>query len=144
MAFVKDTSGVVRIAIGEADAETYVVGLSAGSTELLPAPAYLECAMVRSGRLDAASTARLSEVLTTAAITIGPFTQVMAELAINAFNVYGKGRHKASLNLATALCMEQPRRWIYRFCIRAIALRRPILFRLWRKLQISKVPRPSL
>ena len=98
MAFVKDTSGVVRIAIGEADAETYVVALSAGSTELLPVPAYLECAMVRSGRLDAASTARLSEVLTTAAITIGPFTQVMAELAINAFNVYGKGRHKASLN----------------------------------------------
>ena len=98
MAFVKDTSVVVCIAIGEADAETYVVALSAGSTELLPAPAYLECAMVRSGRLGAASTARLSEVLTTAAITIGPFTQVMAELAINAFNVYGKGRHKASLN----------------------------------------------
>ena len=98
MVLVVDTSAVVCIAIGEADAEAYVVALSAASIKLLPAPAYLECAMVLSGRLGAASTARLSEVLTTAAITIEPFTQEMAQLAIGAFHSYGKGRHKASLN----------------------------------------------
>jgi ribonuclease VapC len=98
MALVVDTSAVVCIAIGEADAEAYVVALSAASTKLLPAPAYLECAMVLSGRLGVASTARLAEVLTTAAITIEPFTQEMAQIAIDAFHAYGKGRHKASLN----------------------------------------------
>lgn len=98
MVLVVDTSAVVCIAIGEADAEAYVVALSAASIKLLPAPAYLECAMVLSGRLGAASTARLSEVLTTAAITIEPFTQEMAQLAIEAFRSYGKGRHPAALN----------------------------------------------
>lgn len=98
MALVVDTSAVVCIAIGEADAEAYVAALSAASIKLLPAPAYLECAMVLTGRLGAASTARLTEVLTTAAITIEPFTQEMAQLAIGAFHAYGKGRHKASLN----------------------------------------------
>ena len=100
MALVVDTSAVVCIAIGEADAEAYVVALSVASTKLLPAPAYLECAIVLNGRLGAASTARLAEVLTTAAITIQPFTQEMAQLAIDAFHAYGKGRHKASLSLA--------------------------------------------
>ena len=98
MALVVDTSAVVCIAIGEADAEAYVVALSAVTTKLLPAPAYLECAMVLSGRLGVASTTRLAEVLTTAGITIEPFTQEMAQLAITAFHTYGKGRHKASLN----------------------------------------------
>ena len=98
MALVIDTSAVVCIAIGEAEAEAYAVALSAASAKLLPAPAYLECAMVLSGRLGAASTARLAEVLTIAAITIEPFTQEMAQLAIDAFHTYGKGRHKASLN----------------------------------------------
>ena len=98
MSLVVDTSAVVCIAIGEADAEAYVVALSAASIKLLPAPAYLECAMVLSGRLGAASTVRLSEVLTVAAITIEPFTQEMANFAIDAFHAYGKGRHKASLN----------------------------------------------
>ena len=103
MALVVDTSAVVCIAIGEADAEAYVVALSAASTKLLPAPAYLECAMVLSGRLGPASTARLAEVLTIAAITIEPFTQEMAQLAIDAFHVYGKGRYKASLNFSDCL-----------------------------------------
>ena len=103
MALVVDTSAVVCIAIGEADAEAYVVALSAASTKLLPAPAYLECAMVLSGRLGEASTARLAEVLTTAVITIEPFTQEMAQLAIGAFHAYGKGRHKASLNFGDCL-----------------------------------------
>ncbi len=98
MVLVVDTSVVVCIAIGEDDAEAYVAALSVASTKMLPAPAYLECAMVLSGRLGAASTARLAEVLTIATITIEPFTLEMAQLAIDAFHVYGKGRHRASLN----------------------------------------------
>jgi len=98
MVLVVDTSAVVCIAIGEIDAEKYVAALSIADTKLLPAPAYLECAMVLSGRLGTASTARLADVLSNAGVTIEPFTPEMAELAINAFHIYGKGRHKASLN----------------------------------------------
>ena len=98
MKLVVDTSAVVCIAIGEVDAEAYAAALSAANIKLLPAPAYLECAMVLSGRLGAVSTSRLAEVLSSAGITIEAFTPEMAALAVSAFHTYGKGRHKASLN----------------------------------------------
>jgi len=98
MVLVVDTSAVVCIAIGEGDAEHYASALSLAATKLLPAPAYLECAMVLSGRLGVGSTDRLVDVLKSADISIEPFTPEMAQLAVEAFHSYGKGRHKAGLN----------------------------------------------
>jgi len=98
MRLVVDTSAVVCIATGEAEAERYAAALSAATAKLLPAPAYLECAMVLSGRLGAASTQRLADVLNIAGITIEAFTPDMAVVAASAFDAYRKGRHKASLN----------------------------------------------
>ena len=100
MKLIVDTSAVVCIAIGEVDAETYATALSVASIKLLPAPAYVECAMVLSGRLGVTSTTRLAEVLSSAGITIEAFTPEMAILAITAFHSYGKGRHQASLNFS--------------------------------------------
>ncbi len=98
MVLVVDTSAVVCIAIGEVDAERFVNALSLATTKLLPAPAYLECAMVLSGRLGKTATTRLADVLKSAGIDIEPFTPEMAQLAVDAFHCFGKGRHKASLN----------------------------------------------
>ena len=103
LAMFVDTSVMVCIAIGEADADRYVRALCMATTKLLPAPAYLECAMVLHGRLGALSTVRLADVLGLAEITIEPFSTNMAALAIQAFHTYGKGRHKAGLNFGDCL-----------------------------------------
>jgi ribonuclease VapC len=111
---VVDTSVVVCIALGEPDALLFATALAKATHKVLPAPAHLEAAMVLRARLGTHFAQRLSDVLTAASLAVIPFTPSMAELAIAAFERFGKGYHPASLNFgdccsyAAAKALGQP------------------------------------
>ncbi len=102
-----DTSALVAILAGEADAPALLERLEAAPVRLTSALVILEGAMRLSTKLaaDPVAVGRLIErFLEEAKITLAPMNGDAARLAIQAFADYGKGRgHPAQLNLADCL-----------------------------------------
>jgi ribonuclease VapC len=109
-----DTSVVVAILSGEADAADFARQIEEAPASMTSALVVLEAVMRLSSKLaiepmevEAAVAAFLRE----AAIEIVPIDGAAARLAVQAFAAYGKGRgHPAQLNLADCLsyaCAKQ-------------------------------------
>jgi len=97
---VVDSSVVVAILQREPDAPTWVEILDRTSKALMSVVSFVETSMVIYGRRPDADPHEVTSLLNALGIDIVPVTPKQGEMAVTAFLRYGKGRHRASLNLA--------------------------------------------
>lgn len=93
---VVDTSALMAILLQEEDARTYADAI-AGASTVMSAASYVELTIVALSR-GLRGRAELEATLADALIEIVPVTIDQAQLAADAYERYGKGRHPAGLN----------------------------------------------
>lgn len=96
---VIDSSAIIAALFGEPEAPVFLRALASGERKLMSAVGHLEAAIVveaRKGEVGAKSFARL---IAEAGIEVVAFDAGQAEVALDAWRRYGKGRHPAALNL---------------------------------------------
>ena len=95
---VIDTSAVLAILLREPDWREIMRAILADRTRLMSSVSRLESVMVFEGR-KAGRTEELEELIADIRIHVIPFDQTQLAFSVDAFRRYGKGRHKAALNL---------------------------------------------
>ena len=98
-----DTSAIMAILFGESDATHYEQAISAAWPRRMSAVALLEATMVVEGKGGAAAGRQLDMLLDKAEIELAPVTPVHVEAARRAWRRFGKGNHRAALNLGDCL-----------------------------------------
>lgn len=105
---VIDTSAIVAILFGEAEAETFAEAIENDATRLMSAASVLESSLVIESELGEEGSRELDLLLLRAGIEIVPFTEEQLRVARHAYRTFGKGRHTAGLNFGDcfsyALC----------------------------------------
>ncbi len=96
---VVDTSAISAILFGEAEGQSFLEALSGPERVFMSAFTRLEASIVVEARKGDAGAHALAELMATSGIDILPFDAGQAELALDAWRRYGKGRHPAGLNL---------------------------------------------
>jgi ribonuclease VapC len=96
---VVDTSALVAILFGEPDADRFVQALATASVRLLSAVTRVEVSFVVEGRKREAGRADLDLLLRDGAFEVVAVTSQQAQIAIEGFRRFGKGRHRAGLNI---------------------------------------------
>ena len=108
---IVDTSALVAILTLEADAVLFEDALAKAMAARISAATLVETTMVLEGRGGDRAGARLERLLVDLGAEICPVTERTARLAREGWRRYGKGRHKAALNLgdcfAYALAIER-------------------------------------
>jgi ribonuclease VapC len=94
---VVDTSAMLAILLGEADALRMATAIQSAAVKAMAAATYVELAMVALSRRGT-TVAEIDRQLATWGIEVVPTTPGQARLAAEAFARYGKGRHPAGLN----------------------------------------------
>ena len=111
---VIDTSAVVAILFGEPEGTAYASAIEQATTRLVSAVTRVELARVIEGRKGEAGRAMIERFLELADIEVAAVTPQQAMTAIEAFRRFGKGRHRAALNIgdcfsyALAIIANQP------------------------------------
>ena len=95
---VVDTSAIVAILLGEAEAGRFAEMIEADPMRLISAASVLESALVVENELGEGGERELDLLLLTAGIEIVPFSVDHLRVARQAFRTFGKGRHPAGLN----------------------------------------------
>jgi ribonuclease VapC len=95
---VIDSSALIGILFDESDRLRIEQAIEADAVRLVSAMTKLETSIVLLSRRGEASVSRLDRLLHRIAATIVPFDDHQAEIARDAFALYGKGRHRAALN----------------------------------------------
>ncbi|HEV2365742.1 MAG TPA: type II toxin-antitoxin system VapC family toxin [Caulobacteraceae bacterium] len=109
-----DTSAVAAILFGEPDARTFSEAIEAAPTRLISAVTRAELSFVVEGRKQEAARADLESLLDRAEFEVVAATPRHAEIAIEAFRRFGRGRHAAGLNIcdcfayALAIALDEP------------------------------------
>jgi ribonuclease VapC len=96
---ILDSSALVAILFKEPDAERLAATIRDADTAAIAAPTLLETAIVAEGRTLPSMAEKLDALMVAIRPEIVPFTAEHASLARDAWRRYGKGRHKAGLNL---------------------------------------------
>src|SRR6202048_3051874 len=96
---VVDTSALVAILLGEPDAERFARALDDAPVRLLSAVTRVELSFVIEGRKGDTGRADLELLLRDGGFEIGSVTPQQAEIAVDAFRRFGRGRHRARLNI---------------------------------------------
>jgi ribonuclease VapC len=109
---VIDTSAIIAILRLEPESDAFLKVIARSETSVMSSVSALEAAMVLARGQDPAATwSVLDEFLRVSEIEVVPFDQEQSQLAREAFARFGKGRHKAELNLgdcaAYALAMTR-------------------------------------
>lgn len=94
-----DSSALVAIAFEEPEAKAFLAAIHGADLRLLAAPTLAEAAIVILNRKGEGALSRLRALVAQARIVTVPFDEALADLAIEAYRLYGKGRHPAGLNL---------------------------------------------
>lgn len=111
---VVDTSALIAILLREPEADLFGRALADAPVRLLSAVTRVELAFVIEGRKGEAGRADLERLLQPGLFEIVSVTPHMADIAIGAFRRYGKGRHRAGLNIgdcfsyALAAALDEP------------------------------------
>jgi ribonuclease VapC len=95
---VIDTSAVLCILMGEADAGRVVAAMEAGAPLLMSAANLLEASIVIEARKGEGGGRELDLLIYRSEIEIVAVDQIQAEAARVAWRRFGKGRHPAALN----------------------------------------------
>lgn len=96
---VIDTSAIVAILWREADAERFAQAIGDAATCLISAVSRVELSFVIEGRYGEPGRRDLERFLASARIETPEVNQQQVQTAIEAFRRYGKGRHRARLNI---------------------------------------------
>ena len=97
---IVDTSALVAMLRGEADAARYSESLRRAGAARISAATYVELAAVIDGQANPVLTGSLDELLRTYGIGIEPLTEAQARIARTAYQQFGKGSgHPARLHL---------------------------------------------
>jgi ribonuclease VapC len=97
---VVDTSAVVAIIRGEPETGHFVAILDEADDAAISAVSLVETNMVICGRRQEADPDQIATLLQSLKIGVVEVTKEQAMLAVAAFLSFGKGRHRAALNLA--------------------------------------------
>jgi len=97
---VVDSSVVVAILQREPDAPTWIEVFDKSSKALMSVVSFVETSMVICGRRPNPDPREITSLLDALGVDIVPVTLKQGETAVAAFLRYGKGRHRAGLNLA--------------------------------------------
>jgi ribonuclease VapC len=100
---ILDSSAIVSVLTEEIGYEDVVRRASAASMLAVGAPTLVQTAMVLSPRLGKDSRRLLNGLLRKMDVEIIPFTEEHYEVAVDAFERFGKGRHPAALNFGDCL-----------------------------------------
>ena len=109
-----DTSAVLTILFGEPEAATYAQSIESDPAPLISAASVFEAGIVLLRRHGPEALSDLQDLIKQGGLQIEPVTVEQAELALDAYQRFGKGRHSASLNFgdcftyALAKAMRQP------------------------------------
>ncbi len=96
---VVDTSVVVAI-IREEDDAAHFINILDGTTAIISVVSYVETQMVIAGRNLQSDPRKVADTISSLGIEIVDVNGEQAGAAIDAFFRFGKGRHRARLNLA--------------------------------------------
>lgn len=96
---IVDTSALIAIINREPDHELLSDVMLQADHVAIGAPTYVEASMVALARWGHRGTTLLGRIVQDQKIATISFTDEHAEIAADAFNRFGKGRHKAGLNL---------------------------------------------
>jgi ribonuclease VapC len=96
---VIDTSAVIAILFEEEGCLRYAEAIEAAPFRLVSAVTRVELAFVIEGRKGEAGRSRLEHFFALSSAEIVAVTAQQADLAIDAFRRFGKGRHPAGLNI---------------------------------------------
>lgn len=108
---ILDTSALMSIVLGEPDAPVFVAALQTGEPVAISAASWLEAAIVAENRAGLTPQG-LDEALGWIAPEVVPVTLAQVQMAREAHRRFGKGRHRAALNLGDcfAYALAQERR----------------------------------
>jgi ribonuclease VapC len=105
---VVETSAVLAILLDEPEAAEFAQLIEDDPAPLISAASVLESEIVLISRHGPDARADLQDFLAQGGLQVEPVTAEQAELALEAYQRYGKGRHRAGLNFgdcfAYALC----------------------------------------
>lgn len=106
---VVDSSALLAIVLGEADAEHFARRLALPGRKLVSAATMLEASIAaeRKGGLEARD--RLDRLATRLSLEVVPFDAVHLGWARDVWRRYGKGRHPAALNLGDCMSFATAR-----------------------------------
>ncbi len=96
---VVDTSALVAVVLGEADAERYVQALQTSAESWISAVNAVEASIVVEARHGPEAARDLHLLLDTAEVGVRPVGPDDVRFAVDAWRRFGKGRHPAGLNL---------------------------------------------
>jgi ribonuclease VapC len=111
---IVDSSAIIAILESEPEADAIQKALDRTPSRTISAVNYVEAAIVIDGRRDPVLSHGLDNFLFEARIRIESVTPDQARLAREAYRDFGKGRHRAGLNLgdcfsyALAKCKREP------------------------------------
>lgn len=96
---VIDTSAIVAILFDEPDQQRYSEAIEAAGVRLISAVTRVELAFVIEGRKREEGRERLERFFQLTGAEIVGVTPQQAEIAVDAFRRFGRGRHRAKLNI---------------------------------------------
>jgi ribonuclease VapC len=94
---VVDTSALIAIILGEADAARFELAIAESRDPVVSAVAMVEFGMIALSRRGFSPT-EVERQLGDWGLSVLPVTAATARLALVAFTRYGRGRHEAALN----------------------------------------------
>lgn len=96
---VIDTSALTAILFDEDEAPAFEQAIASDPVRLISAATWLEAVFVAEGRFGEPGGRELDLLIHKARIEVVPFSYEHGEAARSAFRRFGKGRHRAGLNL---------------------------------------------
>jgi ribonuclease VapC len=115
---ILDTSALLAVLLNEPEANSFAAIMEKADTLRLSAAGYLEAAIFIERNCDAVRRAMFDTFLAEFSIHVEPVTAQQAQLARQAFVLFGKGRHRAALNFGDCFSYAL-----------AAARREPLLFK---------------
>lgn len=96
---IVDTSALLAVILGEADAETYLKAMTGAPMLAVSAVSLTEALIVAEARQGPEAAADLGALLAELEAEVVTVDEGQAEAAASAWRRFGKGRHPAGLNL---------------------------------------------
>ena len=117
-AIVLDTSALIALLLKEPDAELIASALVSATAIRMAAPNWLEVAMVAMARRGIDGYQQLKQILERLQVEVVASDRANADIALQAWIQYGKGRHPAGLNygdcFAYALAKQRGEALLYK------------------------------
>jgi ribonuclease VapC len=100
---ILDSSALVAVLLREPGWQALLGRIAADETAAVGAPTLAETGLVLTARLGRDARRLLSAFVREAGITVVPFVEEHARVAVEAYARYGKGRHPAALSFGDCL-----------------------------------------